>query len=1703
MRENKPDRFTFEKSQVRRGRNGVHRIIVITATLLILGAGVALSFGEILRAAGPPRQGESPDRIWRYIDENSIAAKGNREVIPSAYRTVRLDMDELKSALARVPIEFTEAAKDRPFEITMPMPDGGFSRFHIVDSPMLEEKTAAQFPEIKNYCGQGIDEPAAVMRCDLTIDGFHAMILSSRGAIFIGPYAPGDTTHYISYFVRDDTARGAQACFATNEIGGRPHSAQVSQPQDQINQAELRTYFLAAAATAEYTNQAGIRQPGDTDAMAQERAMGDINTTMMAVNAVYQRDLAVRLTVISSTAIIFTNPANDGYTSGNTGMLINENQGILDLVIGPANYDIGHVFDVGNAGGGGGGQGELGVVCQAGQKGKGTTGGRTNSVLAAHEMGHQFGATHTFNANNFGACAQLNGTPQRTATSAYEPAAGSSIMSYSGTCSDASGTANLQGYRDMFFNASSLIQIIQYTTNGAGSACPVVTNTGNNGLSMSLSRVVTVPAQTPFRLFVLAEDIDPGTGNNETVSWEEYDLGDPSPPEGDDGHRPIFRVYPPVASPTRDFPRLDYILNNGNNPPATYQGALNFIGGQIVICAFDAAGNPIGTCLTGETLPVAERSGDNAMVFQAVARDNDVRGGAINIVTMRVHIIAGNPFQITTPSNLVPTTWIQGTRQQVRWDTANTENPPVDCDSVKITLSVDGGQTFPIVLAANTPNDGSETVALPEDLPLVNNARLKIESIIPGNSHHFFDISNLNITTNRLAVTTTADSGEGSLRKAILDANSDPNLTRIPFDVHEGFLVQTINILSELPVITSPVIIDGWSQGGEGYSGPPLIQLNGASADPGPGFMTNGLTLSGGNSTIQGLIINRFSGSGIDFRTNGGNKVIGCYIGTNATGTATLGNAGPGITINNTPGNEIGRVIPFAENIISGNNVGILITGNSATGNRVMNNYIGTNSAGADLGNTLDGVRIDGAAGNLIGGTRNDGGFELPTPNVISGNGAGGGGADGIEIIGPSASGNMIQGNLIGLAANGNTALGNLGAGIRIENSPLTKIGGATGALRNSIAGNGNQGGIALVGAGASNTTIQGNYIGTNAAGDTAVFNNAYGIYVESGNNTIGGGATDAGNLIVNGIGIYVAFGGTAGTTIQGNKIGTNAAGTAALNSTNTGIEVRSTTNILIGGANPGERNIISGNFTGMNVVSSSNVRVLGNHIGTNPAGTAALPNVRGVFVDGGANNRIGGDTPGAGNVISANGTGGNDHGISLANTNGAIVQGNRIGTNAAGTAAMGNGGHGVQVFNSTNCTIGGPTAAARNIISANGFNGILITSSNNTTVQNNYIGTDITGTANLGNGLQTGESGVVISFANNNTIGGAGVGNIIANSGCFCFGQNRGNGILIFSGTGNRIEGNSIFGNAELGIDLSGGAEGANRVTPNDNCDVDAGPNNLQNYPLLSAAINGTGIVRVEGTLNATASLSYTLHFYANPACDAAGNGEGRSYLGSASVVTAANCIADFTGENGITLAGVTVPAGQIVTATATSDSGNTSEFSACVVVTGVCGAISPSSQTFTHVGGNGKVNVAAGAGCNWTAASNDSWIIITSENGGTGAGVVTFEVRENPGGERTGTISIAEQVFTVTQLGSCIYSISPTLASHPAAGGNGSINVTTANNCIRAGLSNANWITITSPNGTGSGAVTYSVSPNNGPARTGTITVGGKIFTVKQKPG
>ena len=334
---------------------------------------------------------------------------------------------------------------------------------------------------------------------------------------------------------------------------------------------------------------------------------------------------------------------------------------------------------------------------------------------------------------------------------------------------------------------------------------------------------------------------------------------------------------------------------------------------------------------------------------------------------------------------------------------------------------------------------------------------------------------------------------------------------------------------------------------------------------------------------------------------------------------------------------------------------------------------------------------------------------------------------------------------------------------------------------------------------------------------------------------------------------------------------------------------------------------------------------IQGNHVGTNAGvrrnsattGTGIRVDTNTNTIGGTTGTTAGGACTGACNLTSGN----TNSGIAVFDTAGGAgntIQGNFVGANAAGTAAIGNGSEGVrlQTIGTLNI-LGGTNAAARNVISGNVGIGIVVQGADQTTIQGNYIGVDTTGAA-LGNGASPGHQGIALG-ASNCTIGGlaAGAGNIIAN--------NNGAGVLVISGINNSIRGNSFFNNARLGIDLAGGAEDANGVTANDAKDLDTGPNNLQDSPVLTSAfIGGTS---VGGTLNSNVGATFTIDVYANDACDLSGDGEGKTYLGSVTTGTT-----DINGDVSFT---VTVPAllaGKPLTATATDSVGNTSEFSLCL---------------------------------------------------------------------------------------------------------------------------------------------------------------------------
>lgn len=499
---------------------------------------------------------------------------------------------------------------------------------------------------------------------------------------------------------------------------------------------------------------------------------------------------------------------------------------------------------------------------------------------------------------------------------------------------------------------------------------------------------------------------------------------------------------------------------------------------------------------------------------------------------------------------------------------------------------------------------------------------------------------------------------------------------------------------------------------------------------------------------------------------------------------------------------------------------------------------------------------------------------------------------------------NLIQANYLGVGADGTTARQNF-RGVVLSNSSNNVIGGTTAAARNVVSGNGASG-IDITG---NSNVVQGNFVGTNAAG-TAALPQPGGVTVNSSstNNLIGGTAAGAGNLI-SGHQFGIQATGT-GTTIQGNLIGTDVTGTNKIPNGN-GVQAIGL-NILIGGPTPGARNVISGN-QGDGVYSrGAGNKVQGNYIGTDITGTLPLGN-DGNGVIAGENALIGGTEPEARNIISASGNFASN--VALGHNNSgsaAIVQGNYIGTDVTGTRALRGTAAGITII-SNNHIIGGFVAGARNVISGNTV-GIQLGSFSGGAVgnliQGNLIGVNAPGTGAVPNT----QDGIGISGAVNNTIGGT--QSEAANKIAF----NGGAGVSISTGTGNVVRGNSIFSNAGVGIDL-----GANGVTANDVNDGDTGPNQLQNFPVITSLLSSSNSTTIQGSLKSIPNTTFNVDFYSNAAVDPSGNGEGAQFFGTASVNTDANGDATIN----VTLPSG-LPAGRVITATATDPNGNTSELSA-----------------------------------------------------------------------------------------------------------------------------------------------------------------------------
>ena len=593
---------------------------------------------------------------------------------------------------------------------------------------------------------------------------------------------------------------------------------------------------------------------------------------------------------------------------------------------------------------------------------------------------------------------------------------------------------------------------------------------------------------------------------------------------------------------------------------------------------------------------------------------------------------------------------------------------------------------------------------------------------------------------NTYTVINTADAGTGSLRQAILMANADTTRDTIVFNI-PGAGVHSIALATALPVIQNAVILDATTQ--PGYSGIPLIELNGAAA----GSAAIGLWDTAGNSVIRGFVINRFGGRGILLQTGGGNVVTGNDVGTDVTGQVALPN-GSGVDVVTSNNNVIGGTTPAARNLVSGNRGAGISVYTGASNNLVEGNYVGTDVSGTFAVGNGYGVGVYGVntSVNTVGGTVAGAG------NLISGNGSGSTG-DGVSIF-SSATGTVVQGNLIGTDVSGQHPLGNAGSGVGIS-SAGNRVGGVGGSGANILSGNGGYG-VALL-TGATNNVISGNLIGTDNAARTALGNHTAGVGITGGasGNVIGGAGPGAGNLISGNTsyGVVLFNAGTTGNQVQGNFIGVGFTGQTALGNTGYGVGIATgASGNTIGGASPGALNVISGNTLGGVVVFGSGTNnnvVQGNRIGSDNTGTLTLGNGgSGVAViQGAANTLVGG--AGAGNQVAGN----RGDGVQVVgpDTTGTVIQGNRIGTDPTGANAIPNQFHGVDVLvSAVNTVIGGSAPGTGNLISGNGGAGVLIDQGAQVTlVQGNDVGTSADGSAAVPNG----QGGVTVAQAGSTLI--------------------------------------------------------------------------------------------------------------------------------------------------------------------------------------------------------------------------------------------------------------------------------------------------------------------------------------------------------------
>ena len=599
--------------------------------------------------------------LWSKISGDRIndLPKMDRASMPSQYELFSLDFNGLKIQLQNAPLD--SSGLNSNLIVAFPNPEGKLNNFRIFEAPVMEAGLSIKFPGIKSYVGIGVEDATSTIRFSTTLFGLHVMSMSGvDGTFYIDTYTK-DLNNYIIYS-RNNVQRTSSFNCMTLDATETTNQNSFIEESSFVNDGIFRQYRLAMACTIEYAayhvTAAGLG--GGTLTQKKAAVLAAMAVTMTRVNGLYERDMSLRMNLIANNdLIIFID--SDNFSNNNAGALIAESQSVIDSTIGSANYDIGHTVSTG-----GGGLASLNVPCTS-SKARGITGSPApvgdpyDIDYVAHEMGHQFGATHTFNNSCSGNIS--------TGTS-VEPGSGTTIMAYAGICAP-----NIQGNSDAHFHA---VSIAQMTTNvlGSGGTCTSNINSGNIAPVVNAGSNYTIPNGTAFILKGSATD-----ANNDTLTycWEQTNTQvSTQPPSQTSNTGPNFRSLPPSLSPNRYMPAFTEVL----------------------------LGN-IAT--TWEVVPTVART----MNFALTVRDNrSPLGGQTNRGNVAIAFANVGPFRITSP-NVNNLSWDQGSTQTITWDVAGTTANGINVANVNILLSTDGGTTFSTVLAANTPNDGTQAIILP------------------------------------------------------------------------------------------------------------------------------------------------------------------------------------------------------------------------------------------------------------------------------------------------------------------------------------------------------------------------------------------------------------------------------------------------------------------------------------------------------------------------------------------------------------------------------------------------------------------------------------------------------------------------------------------------------------------------------------------------------------------------------------------------------------------------------------------------------------------------------------------------------------------------------------------------------------------------------------------------------------------------------